>query len=26
MLYTKMRRLGIEVSDDKTPDVLEPDE
>jgi two-component system NtrC family response regulator len=26
MLYTKMKRLGIEVSDDKTPDVLEPDE
>jgi two-component system NtrC family response regulator len=26
MLYTKMKRLGIDVSDDKTPDVLEPDE
>jgi DNA-binding NtrC family response regulator len=26
MLYIKMKRLGIEVSDDKTPDVLEPDE
>jgi DNA-binding NtrC family response regulator len=26
MLYTKIKRLGIEVSDDKTPDVLEPDE
>jgi len=26
MLYTKMKRLGIAVSDDKTPDVLEPDE
>ncbi len=25
MLYTKMKRLGIDVSDDKTPDVLEPD-
>jgi DNA-binding NtrC family response regulator len=26
MLYTKMKRLEIDVSDDKTPDVLEPDE
>jgi DNA-binding NtrC family response regulator len=26
MLYTKMKRLGIDVSDDKTPDVLESDE
>jgi DNA-binding NtrC family response regulator len=26
MLYTKMKRLGIDVSDDKTPEVLEPDE
>ena len=26
MLYTKMKRLGIEVSDARTPDVLEPDE
>lgn len=26
MLYTKMKRLGIEVSDDKTPGVLETDE
>jgi DNA-binding NtrC family response regulator len=26
MLYTKMKRLGIEVSDDKTPSVREPDE
>jgi DNA-binding NtrC family response regulator len=26
MLYTKMKRLGIEVSDDKTPGVCEPDE
>jgi DNA-binding NtrC family response regulator len=26
MLYTKMKRLGIDVSDDKTPDVSEPDE
>jgi two-component system NtrC family response regulator len=26
MLYTKMKRLGIDVSDEKTPDVLEPDE
>ncbi len=26
MLYTKMKRLGIEVSDDKTPDVLGPDD
>ena len=26
MLYTKMKRLGIEVSDDRTPGVGEPDE
>jgi DNA-binding NtrC family response regulator len=26
LLYTKMKRLGIEVSDDKTPGVCEPDE
>ena len=26
MLYTKMKRLGIDVSEDKTPDVSEPDE
>jgi two-component system NtrC family response regulator len=26
MLYTKMKRLGIEVSDDRTPGVCEPDE
>jgi DNA-binding NtrC family response regulator len=26
LLYTKMKRLGIEMSDDKTPGVLEPDE
>jgi DNA-binding NtrC family response regulator len=26
MLYIKMKRLGIKVSDDKTPDVLDPDE
>jgi DNA-binding NtrC family response regulator len=26
MLYTKMKRLGIEVSDDKTPDVVDPDD
>jgi DNA-binding NtrC family response regulator len=26
MLYTKMKRLGIEVSDDRTPDVPDPDE
>jgi DNA-binding NtrC family response regulator len=26
MLYTKMKRLGIEVSDDKTPGVCEPED
>ena len=26
MLYTKMKRLGIEVSEDKTPGVTDPDE
>jgi DNA-binding NtrC family response regulator len=26
MLYTKMKRLGIELSDDRTPDVPDPDE
>jgi DNA-binding NtrC family response regulator len=26
LLYTKMKRLGIELSGDKTPDVLQPDE
>jgi DNA-binding NtrC family response regulator len=26
LLYTKMKRLGIEVSDDKTPGVCESDE
>jgi DNA-binding NtrC family response regulator len=25
LLYTKMKRLGIELSDDQTPDVTEPD-